>query len=533
MTILILFMVSEKTSWQNFYKLLFILLLILILTAHLLQLANIPVGFFADETSIGYNAALISQTGIDEHGVYYPVYFEAFGEYKNPIYIYATALIFKIFGISEFNLRLTSFIFYIAALIFTLLLVFKVFRRNKTVAIYTLISLGFLPIFFISSRISFEVISQLTWISAANLCIWTIFDEEKKGKLEYFKTLVCGLIIGTSIYTYSTARLLSFLMLISLWIIYFKRENIKKLALITLTFLTSLIPYILFTINNPEATTTRFKTVSYIDDPISIIDKVGIFVNNFASYLSPEFLIKHGDPNLRHSTGYGGIIFASILFLFLITLIYIVFNKRFNKFQIFLFFNLLLSPATASLTSEGTPHALRSFLLGYYILLFSCYSMELISQMRNKRIRKVVIIFIFSFLLFEIVGNQLYFFGFYPSKSVHAMVSFDLKKSLQIAIEQKPQEIIFVNEPTHQYSNLKFYSYLVKNPTGIPIKMTLKPVTVIPLHSCMIYHEWSEKELDQFPYSFTEYKSNKSLNFLEKLLGVKSPPNIMRVRCYK
>lgn len=220
---------------------------------------SIPTGFFVDETSIGYNAALIAQTGIDEHGVFLPVYFEAFGEYKNPIYVYTTTLIFKIFGVSEFNLRFTSFLFYILALIFTFLLVYKIFPTNRIIQLYLLLSFGFLPQFFTLSRISFEVISQLTFNAAALLLVWMIFHEQETNITSYLMVILCGLILGFSVYTYSTARLLSFLTFGSLWVVYFKRDNLKKLAVITLMFLISLIPFIVFAIKNPVALVTRIR----------------------------------------------------------------------------------------------------------------------------------------------------------------------------------------------------------------------------------------------------------------------------------
>src|ERR1043166_1964437 len=55
-------------------------------------------GFFVDESSIAYNAWSIAQTGRGEHGITMPLYFPAFGEYKNPVYIYLLALVFKITG---------------------------------------------------------------------------------------------------------------------------------------------------------------------------------------------------------------------------------------------------------------------------------------------------------------------------------------------------------------------------------------------------------------------------------------------------
>ena len=47
-------------------------------------------GLYVDEASIGYNAWTIAHFGVDEHGIHFPLFFEAFGEYKNPIYVYAS-----------------------------------------------------------------------------------------------------------------------------------------------------------------------------------------------------------------------------------------------------------------------------------------------------------------------------------------------------------------------------------------------------------------------------------------------------------
>src|SRR5947207_11581392 len=67
-----------------------------------------PRGFFIDESSIAYNSYLISRTGHDEHGQAWPLYFRAFGEYKNPIYIYLLASIFRLTGPSILAARLLS-----------------------------------------------------------------------------------------------------------------------------------------------------------------------------------------------------------------------------------------------------------------------------------------------------------------------------------------------------------------------------------------------------------------------------------------
>src|ERR1700730_8713918 len=53
--------------------------------------ATNPPGFFIDESSVAYNAHLIAQTGHDEHGKAWPLYFRAFTDYKNPTHIYLLA----------------------------------------------------------------------------------------------------------------------------------------------------------------------------------------------------------------------------------------------------------------------------------------------------------------------------------------------------------------------------------------------------------------------------------------------------------
>src|ERR1051326_4530254 len=57
-----------------------------------------PPGFFLDESSIAYNAHTISQTGQEEHGKPWPLFFRAFGEFKNPVYIYLLAGVFRLTG---------------------------------------------------------------------------------------------------------------------------------------------------------------------------------------------------------------------------------------------------------------------------------------------------------------------------------------------------------------------------------------------------------------------------------------------------
>ena len=95
---------------KNFY----IVLITLLLIGEIMRIwdiGNNPAGFFADEASIGYNSYLILTTGKDEWGRRFPLFFRAFGEYKNPLDIYLTAPFIAIFGLNEFSVRISSAFF--------------------------------------------------------------------------------------------------------------------------------------------------------------------------------------------------------------------------------------------------------------------------------------------------------------------------------------------------------------------------------------------------------------------------------------
>lgn len=504
---------------------------ILIIAIHTFRIDQIPVGLFLDETSIGYNAITILQTGVDEHGVRFPIFFESVGDYKNPIYIYAVALIFKLFGASEFTLRLTSVYFFVIAMSATVFLASRMFQANRAVPAYALLAFGFLPLFFTISRLSFEVITQLAWVSVQTLCIWFIFHDKNKKIFTIPKLLFCGLVMGTSIYTYTTARLLSIFSLLVLWVVYFNKENIRHLITISSAFLAGLIPFIYFTLTNNSAVTSRFFELSYLDDPISILDKGKLFIHNLGVYWSPDYLIFHGDPNLRHSTGYGGVIYITTLLLFIGGIAITVFRNKPTKFTIFLLGNLLLSPMAAVATSEGTPHALRSMLLAYYILLLSFYGLEFITTIGNLRLRQAALTCIFIILFAEAARYELDYFLAYPARSMEAMGSFNFKTSLQTAIDQNPTEIIYVNEPRITYANMQFYGSLLANPNEIPVTITDHPKP--KQGSCVLYHLRNEWMLETLPYPFTEFKSSYTTDLAEFFTKINSFDGVMKVRCYQ
>lgn len=505
-----------------------------IVSSRIFDLEAAPPGLFFDESSIGYNALSILKTGHDEHGVLFPVYFKSVGDYKNPVYIYAVALVFSLFGASEFTLRFTSVLFFLGALLFSTLLIWRMFRRSALPTIYGAAAFGFTPLFFVLSRISFEVISQLTVVSAAILMIWEAFNRSSDDKKWRLYSFTGGILLGLSTYCYTTQRLLSGLTLFALWAVYFDRKYIKKLLLFSTGFALMMIPLMAFSIASPGSVTERFSELSYIDDPIRFSEKAFIFLQNYGKYWSPEFLILRGDPNLRHSTGYGGVLFVTILALFVLGFPALFAKRNRNRFSSFIAINLVLSPVAAALITEGAPHALRSMLMVYYIIVISCNSLEwLDSSSRKGPLKAAVLSVLLLSLLFETVRYQKDYFSSYPSRSVEAFGSFDFKSALEFSLEQQPNRIAAVGLPPGGYANVLFYSELVDNPGEVPILNSdefLKPVPGM----CILFHRRTDIEgrLEEYSIPYENFSSRKKLSPLEKWLHAEKFGGVIRVRCY-
>lgn len=114
---------------SNIYHILLLGIVIFAFVIRFYRVSEIPSGFFADEASIGYNAYTILTKGIDEYGVNYPLFFRAFGEYKNPVQIYATVPFIALFGLNEFSVRLVSVIFGVLSIFALYILTNEVFKK--------------------------------------------------------------------------------------------------------------------------------------------------------------------------------------------------------------------------------------------------------------------------------------------------------------------------------------------------------------------------------------------------------------------
>lgn len=449
---------------------LLVLIVILVSFFHLWQLQDLPRGLYVDETSIGLNAARIAEKGVDEFNEPYPIYFTAFGEYKNPVYIYAAAGLFELFGVSELTLRITSFIFFYLFLLALFLLISELFKGSRLILSYALIAAGFLPWFFPMSRIAFEVISQLTFVV---LTLYLIFKAyQKRSRHELLYAFLAGLAAGVSIYTYSTARLLTLGLIGTLLVVYWAKPFWQRHLATLVGFLIGLIPYFIFSANHPGALTHRFKELTFLfNQSMTFWEKLLTFKDNYLSYLSVDYLLLQGDGNLRHAAGHGGELFFVVWLLGILGVVWLIMEGHIlkQKYLLFLGLNFLIAPVGAALTTGDS--ALRSVLIGLYFVIFSCVGLSYLLTLESSKQRHLIVALVLVGLVVESSSYINYYFTKFPEKSSWTFENYNYREVLAEALRQRPKDII-ISEWGHRPStDLAFYRYIVPNPLNTPIRV--------------------------------------------------------------
>jgi len=216
------------------------------------NLTEVPPSLNWDEVSHGYNAYSILKTGRDEWGVFLPIIFRVFGDYKLPIYIYSTAFSVAMFGLNAFAVRFPSVLAGIATVILTYFLTYELIGKRKisktvgekearTISLLASLLVTVEPWSFFLSRGAFEANMALMFIIAG---VYLFLKGLDNGKLFIFSALS----FGFSVWTYNSARIFVPVIIIFLTLLYKKPLKIffdkdrKKIFLSSIVLLMFLIP---------------------------------------------------------------------------------------------------------------------------------------------------------------------------------------------------------------------------------------------------------------------------------------------------
>src|SRR5690349_8264392 len=326
------------------------LLLLLLALSYFYQVPQNPPGFYIDEASISYNAYTIATTGRDEYSESWPLYFQAFGEYKNPVYIYLLAFLFKLFGPSILVARLFSASLTVIAVGLLWLLAYRISRR-KLVATSIAISASLTPWLFENSRPVFEVALYPLLVVLFLLAVHHASTKEK-WRVREVLALTATLVLLT--YSYSIGRLFAPLLALGLGFFVTRKRWLGLVATWGL-YLLSAIPAIVFNYQHPNALMNRFWLLTYISPEKSIWQLALTFLQHYFANVNPWTIAVTGEINVRDHVGTMGSILAPSLLLAVAGIVYVIRRFAADAWWRFMLYALVVTPMPASLTTTDFP----------------------------------------------------------------------------------------------------------------------------------------------------------------------------------
>jgi len=345
-----------------------------------------PAGFYLDESSIAYNAHLIAQTGQDEHGEAWPLYFRAFGDYKNPVYIYLLAGIFKLTGPSILVARLLSAVLGFAAALIIGLLAWRVTRQRLVALVLTLTAL-LTPWLFELSRVVIEVALYPLLIGVLLVLVHHL---SKKEKWAWLEAVALAFVLALLTFTYSIGRLLGPLLALGL-LVFLNRLRIWSIAKVWILYGLLLLPLLIFQRTHPGALSARYQLITFITPQTGYAEDLLEFGKHFLGNINPWKMIVSGDPNaFQIASVYGtGPVLAVVLILVLGSLVLLLSRNRFSAWWRFVFYGLAVSFIPASLTKDYF-HTLRLATVPVFMLALAIPALEWINAEATRSRRAML-----------------------------------------------------------------------------------------------------------------------------------------------
>ncbi len=300
----------KKYKWHGIT----ILGILVLLFMHLYKLTEVPYGLNVDEASGAYDALNIARYGVDRYLKSYPVYFTNYGDGQNALYIYATAVLIKLFGISKAVIRATIAIVAIVAAGFGWKYMSAQWKERHGNVVWLLLY-ATLPVFIMTQRFGLE--SHLM-LPMSMLCLYLTARAMDTGKWKYY--LVSGVVLGITLYTYALSYIVIpvFLLFLLIYAALLKKVDWKKILALAIILAVFAAPLILVQVINffdlPEmklGPITFTKLLGYRVDEVegtSVLQNIkGMFINTFC----------FDDLTYNTSRNYGTMFYMSIPFILL------------------------------------------------------------------------------------------------------------------------------------------------------------------------------------------------------------------------
>ncbi|HSV94367.1 MAG TPA: hypothetical protein VLH94_00105 [Spirochaetia bacterium] len=189
--------------------------------------------------------------------------------------------------------------------------------------------------------------------------------------------------------------------------------------------------------------------------PISVIN---VFVKNYLSFFSPDFLFLKGDNVLRHSTGMVGQ-FWPVLLPFMVYGAYVFFKTANTKTKTLFLIWILVSPVPGAITKDGATYLLRVITLMPFLTFFCAQGIvSIFALLKNVWQKTAYILLISGIVIFSAYYFYYGYFHVYPTTSAQSW-EYGFKEITEFS-SANPEKTLIVWDDRYPYLYFCFWQQL-------------------------------------------------------------------------
>ncbi len=526
----------KKISW---HLLVFCLILILAGALRFYKLGEVPIELNRDEASLGYSAFSILKTGHEDHGIYWPINIESFGDWKLPVYVYTLIPFIKIFGLHPWVVKLPSALAGLGIVAIGWVLAWKLGEKiveskwRLFFAHFTMLLLAISPWDIHLSHMAYEAhLGMLLMLAGTTLFI---FANESKNKKDQTWLILSTILFGLTLFTYHSYQVFTPLFALALLFIYQKEtlslwKNSKKVFITCATiagfFSISLI------LTSIKANQTKFAALSIFDKkayaPIMEVNR-GYFENrnhilakvrdNYPSLLtnqiqrnvtdlfSTKFLFFEGGTHGSHDiAGTGKMYPLEAIFLMLAG--YEILkrwqNKSLDKSIKLVLLWLILASVAPIITFEAA-HTIRFSPALFSLIFLSALGLLTIVKKLNQPLIKILLFGISGILIYSTIYFATTYFVVAPKRDIN-LHNWEIKTLIKLINERYDDydKIVMPGSTWSPYIYFLFYNQI--DPATLD-----EQIEYFPVGSDGFKHV---KKLGKIVFSDVDWNENDNKNAL-------------------
>jgi 4-amino-4-deoxy-L-arabinose transferase-like glycosyltransferase len=280
-----------------------LLVLAIALLAGLLYAARLndaPIYMMHDETQFALQAQSIASSGRDLGGRFMPVFFSEpeFPAGRDPVIIYASALVLRVLPFSEGSARLATALVGMLDVVLVFLVARRLFKSDYAGCVGAVL-MALTPAHFIRARLGLSPMYSVPFVLLWLLALLAYDDRPSTRRLA-----LGGAWLGLGVYTYLASVVMMPVYLGLTCLLALRARNIRAAVAATAAFLVALVPMLAWHLLHPE----RFGQVfgSYREfsraAQLTVLEGIQARIAMYWSFFNPEFLFMTGDTSLVNST---------------------------------------------------------------------------------------------------------------------------------------------------------------------------------------------------------------------------------------